>query len=345
VNRHGGGIPRGTLATLLALVVASCGRYADFTLPPTGGTGAPPTVVVWEPQPEPVLTRGAAGAWDSVDVLNPSVVRGDGRYFNLYSGYDGSTWRTGLATSDDGYSWAKQGVVLSPDEGTWEGSYIAANGSALLIDGELRYWYQAGSPPRIGLATSADGLSWAKRPDPVLETGPRGSWDEMAVGDPYVIEADGRFYMYYLGEDRARRQRLGVAYSDGGILWTKLRDNPILELGEPGAFDEAGLGEPAVWRSGSSYWMLYVGRDRQEFRRLGLAVSTDGVHWERADDSTVIVGDQPWNARVVCDPSVEVRSDDIRVWFGGGDVAHPAENINGQIGVAWLRLGGANLAE
>jgi hypothetical protein len=27
----------------------------------------------------------------------------------------------------------------------------------------------------------------------------------------------------------------------------------------------------------------------------------------------------------------------IRVWFGGGDVATPAERLNGQIGVAWLR--------
>jgi hypothetical protein len=38
----------------------------------------------------------------------------------------------------------------------------------------------------------------------------------------------------------------------------------------------------------------------------------------------------------MCDPSVEVTPSGIRVWFGGGDVAHPAENIHGQMGVGVL---------
>jgi len=40
---------------------------------------------------------------------------------------------------------------------------------------------------------------------------------------------------------------------------------------------------------------------------------------------------------VVCDPEVEVTPQGVRVWFGGGDKAEPAENLNGQIGVGWLR--------
>ena len=57
------------------------------------------------------------------------------------------------------------------------------------------------------------------------------------MADPYVIRAGRSFYMFYLGMDRARRQRLGVAISDDGVSWYKLRANPILELGEYGAFD------------------------------------------------------------------------------------------------------------
>ena len=87
--------------------------------------------------------------------------------------------------------------------------------------------------------------------------------------------------MYYLGQDRARRQRLGVARSRDGVHWEKLRSNPVLELGGPGAFDENGLGEPAVWQSHGFYWMLYTGRDDRENRRLGLARSTDGVRWKK----------------------------------------------------------------
>jgi predicted GH43/DUF377 family glycosyl hydrolase len=169
---------------------------------------------------------------------------------------------------------------------------------------------------------------------PVLEFGPRGSWDERGLGDPYVIRAGNWFYVYYLGQDRARRQRLGVARSRDGIHWEKLRSNPVLELGPFEAFDEVGLGEPAVWASNGRYWMLYTGRDRNEIRRMGLAVSTDGVRWERT--KLVIEGTQPWNEKVVCDPEIELRGSEVRVWFGGGDAASPDENLNGQIGIGTL---------
>jgi predicted GH43/DUF377 family glycosyl hydrolase len=308
----------------------------------------------FEAQPEPVLTGG--DAWESHDVLNPSVISrplapgpwplapgpwppapGPRPLLNFYSGFDGRTWRTGLATSGDGIHWVKLGVILSPDPRTWEGSYIAANGSALVYENQCWYWYQAGprERPRIGLARAADTHSWRKEPKPVLEPGPYGSWDEYGVADPCVVRIEPYFYLFYLGQDRARRQRLGVARSTDGVRWEKLRANPVLELGGAGAFDENGLGEPAVWNSHGFYWMLYTGRDTAENRRLGLARSTDGIHWRKLP--IVFAGSQPWDAKVVCDPTVEVAGGVIRVWFGGGDVASPDENLHGQIGLAILR--------
>lgn len=318
----------------LVLLLAGCARYADFTLPVVNG-GNDRSSYTFEPLATPVLTRGAPSEWDSRDALNPSVVFGP--YLNLYSGFDGRTWHTGLASSADGITWQKGGRVLSPDPGTWEGSYIAANGHALRQAGEILYWYQSGpkDTPRIGLARSGDGRSWHKEKMPVLEGGPRSSWDERAVGDPYVIRAGDFFYLYYLGQDRARRQRLGVARSSDGVRWIKLRANPVLELGAPGAFDEVGLGEPAVWQARGLYWMLYTGRDVREDRRLGLARSTDGVHWRRLPD--VFTGPASWSSRVLCDPTVEVSGDTVRVWFGGGDRPSPDENLNGQIGYAVMR--------
>jgi predicted GH43/DUF377 family glycosyl hydrolase len=333
---------RETTCLLLGLLAFSgCGRYADFKLPPVSG-GDPNMTFAFEAQLEPVLAPG--DGWESHDVLNPSVTSsrwppapGPWPLYLLYSGFDGRTWRTGLAASDDGAHWQKQGVILSPDPQTWEGSYIAANGSALFHENQFWYWYQAGprEKPRIGLARAADAHSWRKEPKPVLEPGPYGSWDEYGVADPCVVRIEPYFYLFYLGQDRARRQRLGVARSTDGIRWEKLRANPVLELGDPGAFDENGLGEPAVWNSHGFYWMLYTGRDTTENRRLGLARSTDGVHWRKL--RTVFSGNQPWDAKVVCDPTVEVAGGIIRVWFGGGDIASPDENLHGKIGMAILR--------
>jgi sucrose-6-phosphate hydrolase SacC (GH32 family) len=128
-----------------------------------------------------------------------------------------------------------------------------------------------------------------------------------------------------------------MARSADGIVWEKLRTNPILEAGGPGTFDENGLGEPAVWSSGGQWWILYTGRDKKEQRRMGLAHSVDGRRWERLP-KFVISGSNTWDNQVVCDPSVEQMADGtIRVWFGGGDVARPDQDLHGQIGVGVLR--------
>ena len=310
----------------VSLPVAGCGRYADFTLPMLGNASAA-VRPVFRFSPQPILSPGD---WDSCDVLNPSVAKFAGTYYNLYSAFDGRTWHTGLATSADGVRWAKQGKVLSPDSSTWEGNYIAANGSVLAFRGELWYWYQAGNRanPRIGLARSTDGKAWRKEAQPVLGLGPYMSWDERAVADPFVMQLDGWLYLYYLGQNRAAMQQLGLARSRDGVHWQKLRSNPMVAIPAPGTGSPAenGLGEPAVWQRGGAYWMLSTGRDTHENRTLQLMRSSDGVHW--TVQGAAMRGMTAWNAKVLCDATV--LGD--RFWFGGGDVASPDENLHGQIG-------------
>ncbi len=307
------------------LLLAGCGRYGDFTLPPLPG-GNSDVSFVFEEHPEPVLARA-----DAQDVLNPSVTATRDMY---YSEWDGRVWHTAHARSGEGAHWMKLGRVLSPDPGTWEGSYIAANGSALQVDDAVWYWYHTGprERPRIGLARN-----WRKAARPALEPGPYMSWDENGVADPYVIRAGDFYYMYFLGQDRAWRQRLGVARSRDGIQWEKLRANPILEVGGPGSFDENGLGEPAVWEWKGFYWMLYTGRGAGEARKLGMGRSTDGVRWTKLP--FVFSGAHEWDSKVICDPTVRPLDDSrVAVWFGGGNVARPDENLNGQIGFGVLRM-------
>jgi predicted GH43/DUF377 family glycosyl hydrolase len=281
-------------------------------------------------QPGPVVTRG-----EFQDALNPSVVfsaRGLAPGpVNLYSVFDGHTWHTAMADGE------KSDIILSPDPKTWEGDYIAANGSAIYMRNGLLIWYWYVSGPknktRIGLAKQADGPGeniWRKEPAPVLDVGPVGAWDERAVADPYVIRIEPYFYMYYLGQDRAVRQRIGVARSRDGVYWEKLPANPVLEMDE----EEAGVGEPAVWQSDGFYWMLYTVRDFAENRYLRLARSTNGVRWTKL--AVRYKGTEAWNSKVICDPTVVVDSGRILVWFGGGDVASPDENLHGQIGFATL---------
>jgi len=312
--------------TALALGCDGCANFADFSLPPLPGGPAVTANVLF--LATPVLTRE-----QEADILNPSVVRDGATYYNFYSAFDGHTWFTALATSPDGTHWNKQGRVLSPGPQSWESDYIAANGSALRESDGWLYWYQSGERglPRIGLARSRDGRNWTKVTAPVLPPGPRGAWDEKGVADPYVLKRNGEFYIYYLGQNRARQQQIGLARSSDGEHWVKSLANPVLRVPWPGSgqADENGLGEPAVWQSDGWYWMIYTGRNTREQRSLMTARSSDGVHWEKLGSFR---GQEAWDREVVCDPTVLIDDGRIRLWFGGGDRARPDENLDGQIG-------------
>ncbi len=326
-----------------AIAIAACGRgYANFTLPPLTHND-PNLALAFYPLPDPVLS--SVGGWDSHDALNPSVVRRAATLYNFYSGYDGASWRTALATSTDGLTWSSRGAVLSPDPKTWEGGYIAANGSAIFYDNQFWYWYVSGprGAHQIGLARSGNGASFSKLPAPVLSTGPFESWDERAVADPYVIQIGSDFYMYYLGQDRAEppRQRIGLARSSDGIHWTKLLGNPVLDIGP--AANDFQLGEPSVFRYRGYYWMLYTISNFAQERRLALARSSDGVHWAKLPLAAPVPA--AWNSKVLCDPTVLIEDNAIRVWFGGGDAASPDENLHGRIGYGVLQPVSATLAK
>ena len=297
--------------------------------------------------PTPRLTRGTAGSWDSVDLLNPSVIRYKGQLYNYYSGFDGKVWRTGVALSDDGINWEKYGnnPVLSPSPGDWDVSYIAANGSAVFWNGKIFYFYQGvdrHGTTNIGLALSEDGFTFKKLPQPVLAPGPNHTWDSADVGDPYVITKGGILYMYYLGQNDKLVQRLGVARSEDGIRWEKLISNPVLDVGAVGTFDENGLGEPSVAHVPPYFYLIYTGRDASENRNIGYAISTDGVNWKKMSIHGLLSSDQrgQWASHVVCDTTLlAMGQGKFLVWFGGGDKQEAAQNLNGDVGLLILDLG------
>lgn len=320
---------RMALLAVFTCLLCSCGSYDTFAMPKPGPSAA--LEFNWKPKNEPVIERGKA-----LDVLNPSVVAWRGEYLNLYSRFDGKSWDTMLASSKDGIVWTGNSKVLSPSE-AWEGTYIAANGGVAVHREQLLYAYQAGEKGHsvIGIASSVDGRNWNKHSGAVLGLGPRMSWDEISIGDPYLLSVGDEVYLFYLGEDRARRQRLGIAKSKDGTTWTKLRGGPLLELGGAGDFDENGLGEPAVFAANNQWVMIYTGRDRKEQRAMGYAVSKDGKTWEKQKEP-VLRGTSAWNKAVVCDATVVMEAGRARIWFGGGDLPKPDERLNGQIGYAEL---------
>ena len=105
--------------------------------------------------------------WDNKSVHHPVVIRDD----KFYMYYSGCTYgephnvrHIGLAISEDGHTWEKQGIVIEaglPDE--WDGEYVRSS-SPVRIAGEWAMFYWGFNKVHgMGLATSPDLIHWQKR--------------------------------------------------------------------------------------------------------------------------------------------------------------------------------------
>lgn len=226
----------------------------------------------------PVLTGSAP--YDSGGALLPAVLKEGGTYKLWYTaiGSD-NVERIAYATSPDGLTWNKQGVVLSPDQG-WEGKALSAP-SVIKDGGTYKMWYDgrdSSGTTRIGYAYSADGVVWIKNGKWVLA--PTGAWDAANVNSPSVLKADGAFHMWYSGFDNATN-RIGHATSADGIIWAVDPVNPVFDIGAPGKWDWLQVYAPRVLAFGGRYFMWYSGSSLPSAPEIGLATSSDLVTWTR----------------------------------------------------------------
>ena len=243
--------------------------------------------IVWKKHPDnPVLDLGEDGTWDDYHVFGPTVLFDGTKYQMWYAGYDGSHRRIGYATSADGIVWVKHpgNPVLKPGaSGEWDDYYVFE--PTVLFDGtKYQMWYSgcsshqsigdAMSPDhrRIGYATSADGIVWVKHPgNPVLDLGEGGTWDDYHVSDPMVLFDGAEYQMWYGGNDGSHR-RIGYATGADGIVWKKHSDNPVLDLGDIGTWEDKHVCDPTILFDGTKYQMWYLGGDGSK-TRIGYATS------------------------------------------------------------------------
>ncbi len=112
----------------------------------------------------PIL-KGIPGTWENDGMDRPCVIKKDSMYYMYYSGINGLNTRIGLATSKDGKNWHKSETnpVLDLDKNAWDDTY-AADCWVMKMGNEYYMWYRGhdGKYSHLGLATSANGVSWRK---------------------------------------------------------------------------------------------------------------------------------------------------------------------------------------
>jgi len=128
---------------------------------------------------------------------------------------------------------------------------------------------------KIGHATSVDGVKWRKEEARQIIDDRLGPDESQAL--PSVVEIDGRYHMFFcyrqssdFRSNSARAYRIGHAYSDDLVDWTRDDDDPGIESSQ-GDWDSDMMCYPHTFRCDDRVYMLYNGNYFGRFG-FGLAV-------------------------------------------------------------------------
>jgi predicted GH43/DUF377 family glycosyl hydrolase len=280
----------------------------------------------------PVLDLGDIGDWDDDNIFHPWVIKDDNpttighEYKMYYSGFDGSSWSLGYAYSSDGINWSKSGAnpILTSSVSGWDDSHVRFACVIKNETDEFEMWYSGrdadDGKTRIGYATSSNGehASWTKSGlGSVVDGGSGGAFDETEVQSPCVIKrAVDDYEMWYTGFGSSFPQ-IGYATSSDGTTWIKHNGDggPVLTESSAGNFDANGVLAPCVIFE-SSYKMWYSGDEGEGtgIKRIGYAISDDGINWTRISVPEFQVGSIGFPAMLVLTMAVAVSFTMILVY-------------------------------
>lgn len=177
--------------------------------------------------------------------------------------------------------------ILSPQGEGWE-SAGTFNPAVVLHDGKVVMLYRAQDAKgtsRLGYAESTDGIHFTRRPDPVLW--PEAGYEkDGGVEDPRLVRFGDTYYLTYTGYNRKDAQ-LCLATSHDLVHWE--RKGVILPAYQGNwntGWTKSGAIVPE--KIDGKYWMYFLGTTPDQNDQMGLASSTDLVHWTEATKTPVL---------------------------------------------------------
>jgi len=206
-------------------------------------------------------------------------------------------------TAQSRFRWERftHNPVFPAVPGTWMESQTA-NPDMLLI-GDTCFMYfrgQQGGHDRIGVATIPrerfDGFTWSIRPQPVIDIGEPGSWDETHVLDPASVLVNGKVFLYYSSVSRKSDRAICLAVSEDGIHFKKYEANPVV----------VGGGPEVVYRDGVFYLYYWKRVPGSKGFQIHLATSQNGLQFSEYEAGPVVpVGPEgSWDSHTVETPRI-----------------------------------------
>ena len=155
--------------------------------------------------------------------------------------------------------------------------------------------------------------------NPILAPNETDAWEQTDVRDPYVLEVDGIYYMFFAGQDANGVSSIGYAVSENGRKWFRQASNPIL-TGSGEGFDADGVTAPVV-RLEDNVWVLYYAAIENGTRPTSIGRATaESLRgpWERSDIPILTIGDSPaWDSLSITPGSLMEVDGTKRLYYSG----------------------------
>lgn len=225
--------------------------------------------------------------------------------------------------------WRKQGLVYAPGgDRWWARTHAHLPAVDPTVRGAVRVYFTALDENNYGRIGYADldledpSRVLAVSPEPVLELGDLGAFDDCGTVASCLIPFQGSTYLYYHGFQRTARAPyilftgLAIGGTDG--RFEKVSRVPVLDRIDGDPFMRAA---PWVLADGDLLKMWYVSCENWSERNGGLhyrcnvryATSRDGIHWESSDH--VCIEPEGEDEYAVGRPCVLRDGDLYRMWY------------------------------
>ncbi|HEX9839266.1 MAG TPA: hypothetical protein VGA72_07975, partial [Anaerolineales bacterium] len=178
-------------------------------------------------------------------------------------------------------------------------------------------------PVGVGYAISPDGYHWMRQVnEPVLNAEALSSSNLLGSNlfvTSALVEEDGTWVLYFYtmsGSTFNGPGDIGRATAPASTgPWT-IDPAPMLSPGPSGSWDEVQVSAPNVLKTDNAYVMYYDARGNETTSMIGMATSSDGVHWEKYNnpatsdpafaesDPVLKVSNDGWDSKRVIDPNV-----------------------------------------
>jgi hypothetical protein len=239
-----------------------------------------------------VIDLGELGTFDEHGIFPINLLKEKNRILAYTCGWSRRVsvsveTSTGLAISNDnGLTFQKvgQGPVFtnSPDE-----PFLVGDSFVRFYNGVYHMWYMFGTRwidtleegvqrvYKIGHATSKDGINWIKEESKQIIPDFLNPDECQAL--PSILFHNNRYHMYFcyreatgFRKDKTRGYRLGYAYSDDLINWTRDEVNVGIKYSDEG-WDSDMMCYPHIFKCDKKIYLLYNGN---EFGRYGFGIAT-----------------------------------------------------------------------